>query len=54
MEVWTMNRMNKRKWLRPAARTACVVLAALSLSGCVVYPAGGYYYRPAYYHPYWR
>jgi hypothetical protein len=48
-----MNRTNKRNWLRPAGRIVCVVLAALSLAGCVIYPAGGYYYRPYPYH-YWR
>ncbi len=28
--------------------------ATSALSACVVVPAGGYYDRPHYYHPYYR
>ena len=45
------NRISNRRrtaWRRPATRAICLLAAAVSLAGCVVYPAGPYY------GPHWR
>lgn len=41
------------QWGRSIVRIACLVAAMVSLAGCVVYPAGGYYRGPGY-HYYYR
>jgi hypothetical protein len=39
-------------WTKPIARAVCLLAMALSLSGCVVYPAYGPYWHPG--HGYYR
>lgn len=45
-----MARIRRNNWMRPLARAAVVVIAAVSLAGCVVVPYG--YYGPRW-HPYY-
>ena len=42
-----MQHYRRTAWSRPATRAICLLAAALSLGGCVVYP------YPAY-APHWR
>lgn len=44
---------NTRRLARGMARAVCLLVAAITLSGCIVVPAGGYYrHYPRYYYPY--
>jgi hypothetical protein len=44
-----MEKIRNTGWLKPIARTAFVIIAAVSLAGCIVAPYGPrwhpYYYR---------
>ena len=52
MSIVAFERQRRRNRL---VRCAVAVGCALLLSGCVVYPAGGYYGPPrGYYHDYYR
>ena len=41
-----MNARRRTAWTKPIARAACLVAVALSLGGCVVYPAYGPHWHP--------
>ncbi len=44
-----MTQHKPRGWLRTTAKVACLLLATVTLSGCIVAP------YPGYYHPrYWN
>jgi hypothetical protein len=43
-----MGNTSRRAWARPALRLACVVLAAVSLGGCVIVPARPWHPRYFY------
>ncbi len=43
-----MAKHHKGDWRRPALRLAGMILAAVTLSGCIIVPGG--YYHPHYYH----
>jgi hypothetical protein len=47
-----MTDVKKIRLLRPLGRALIVLAAAASLAGCVVYPYGPHYYRPAPYYYY--
>jgi hypothetical protein len=41
-----MNGTRRTTWTRPITRFACLLAVAVSLGGCVIYPAYGPHWRP--------
>ena len=45
-----MTHHQARNWLRTTTKAACLLLAVISLSGCIIAPYPGYYHHRSWYH----